>query len=86
MEEKYNQLCEKYMETLKFCDKVCDKLKIEQAKTRDLRRRIESMEKEISLKNREIANLSRTTWEDVVTIFLSCCGGGFIIYILANLF
>ena len=86
MEEKYNQLYEKYMETLKSYDKVCDKLKVEQIRTRDLRKRMESIEKEISLKNREIANLSRTTWEDIVTIFLSCCGGGFILYILANLF
>lgn len=86
MEEKYKQLYEKYMETLKSYDKVYDKLKVEQARTRDLRKRMESIEKEISLKNREIANLSRTTWGDVVTIFLSCCGGGFILYILANLF
>lgn len=86
MEEKYNQLYEKYMETLKSYDKVYDKLKVEQARTRDLRKRMESIEKEISLKNREIANLSRTTWEDVVTIFLSCCGGGFLLYMLANLF
>ena len=86
MEEKYKQLYEKYMETLKSYDEVYDKLKVEQVRVRDLRRRIDILEKEISTKNREIANLSRTSWEDIITIFLSCCGGGFILYILANLF
>lgn len=86
MEEKYKQLCREYLESKKSYDKVCDKLRLEQARVRDLRRRIDILEKEISTKNREIANLSRTTWEDIITIFLSCCGGGFILYILANLF